>query len=341
MATIKDVARHADVSTATVSAVVNGSAYVSPALRARVQAAIEQLGYAPSQAARNLQRGRSQLIALVVADLANPFYARLVHAAEAAVAAWGYSLVVFNSDEKPENEKRILARIGALSCDGTILVPVGETEQYGKIIAQSSAPIVLLGRSVGTPSCDTVTIDNLQAARQVTSYLLDLGHTRIGSITGPKHLSTGRERLEGMVDAMAARGFKPRPEDIRCGEFREEVAYSIAREMLRSPDRPSALYVANGVMALGVMRALAELDLKCPTDLSLASTDTIPGIGGLRPRLTRTEHPVAEMVSEAVRLLLERMQRGAGDEPRNIVFTPALVVGESCAPWRGGKSAKY
>src|SRR5450631_4812669 len=107
MATIKDVARAAGVSTATVSAVVNDSAYVSPELRARVLAVIHDLGYTPSLHARNLRGGRSELIALVVSDLANPFYARAVWAAEAAVAAWGYSLVVFNSDEKPELEKRI------------------------------------------------------------------------------------------------------------------------------------------------------------------------------------------------------------------------------------------
>ena len=125
MATIKDVAKAARVSTATVSAVINDSAYVSPSLRARVLEAIRSLDYSPSQLARNLRRGRNELIALVVADLANPFYARVVWAAEAAVAAWGYSLVVFNSDEKPEAEKRIFARVQALQCEGLLLVPVG------------------------------------------------------------------------------------------------------------------------------------------------------------------------------------------------------------------------
>ncbi len=113
-ATIKDVARTAGVSTATVSAVINESAYVSPALRARVLEAVRDLGYAPSQLARRLRTGVSELIAIVVADLSNPFYARVVCAAEAAVAAWGFSLVVFNSDEKPEAEKRIISRVRTL-----------------------------------------------------------------------------------------------------------------------------------------------------------------------------------------------------------------------------------
>ena len=130
MATIKDVARAANVSTATVSAVINDSAYVSADLRGRVLAAVKDLNYAPSLAARNLKHGRSQLIALVVADLANPFFSRVVWAAEATVAAWGYSLLVFNSDEKPEGERRILSRIRTLSCDGVLLVPVGDSTQH-------------------------------------------------------------------------------------------------------------------------------------------------------------------------------------------------------------------
>lgn len=334
MATIKDVARMAGVSTATVSAVVNESAYVSPDLRKRVLASVRELNYSPSLAARNLRHGRSQLIALVVSDLANPFFARVVLAAEAAVAAWGYSLVIFNSDEKPEVEKRILNRIRMLSCDGVMLVPVGDGIRAKRDRDGKDMPSVLFGRTVEDEQSDTVTIDNFSAGRQVTDYLLDLGHTHIGSITGSPHLTTARGRLDGMLSAMRARGLAPEQRYVRSGEFREDAAYSVARNFLEQPDRPSALYIANGVMALGVMRAIADMGLKCPEDISIASTDTIPGIGGLRPRLTRTEHPVVDMTNEALRLLVDRIQRGANIEPRNVVFLPALVVGESCAPRR-------
>jgi LacI family transcriptional regulator len=333
VATIKDVANAASVSTATVSAVINETAYVSPQLRKRVLAAIDELNYSPSHAAQNLKSGRSQLIALVVADLANPFFSKLVWAAEAAVAAWGYSLVVFNSDEKPENERRIFTRIRTLSCDGVVLVPVGAAVRRDQRDLEANAiPMVLFGRVVQDDKSDTVTIDNVSAAKQVTNYLLDLGHKRIGTITGPLHLTTGKGRLDGLMQAMQARGLAPQPGHVRCGEFREDVAYSIAREILERPDRPSALYVANGVMALGVMRAIADLGLKCPEDISIASTDTIPGIGGLKPRLTRTEHPVIDMTNEALRLLVDRISRGNDLPPRNVVFEPVLVLGESCGP---------
>ena len=333
LVTIRDVAKAARVSTATVSAVVNDSAFVSPELRARVAAAVAALDYAPSSAARNLKRGRSQLIALVVSDLANPFFARVVCAAEAAVAAWGYSLVVFNSDEKPENERRVLARIRTLSCDGILLVPVGASLRPDQRDPEGHAiPMVLFGRSVEDGRSDTVTIDNVSAARQVTNYLLDLGHRTIATVTGPMHLTTGRGRLDGLLEAMAARGFEPQSGHVRSGEFREDVAYSVAREMIDRPARPTALYAASGVMALGVMRALADLGLKCPDDISIASTDTIPGIGALRPRLTRTEHPVSDMTNEALRLLIDRISRGGSAAPRHVVFQPALILGESCRP---------
>lgn len=333
MATIKDVAKAASVSTATVSAVVNDSAYVSPELRGRVLRAVRDLHYVPSLAARKLRSGRSRLIGLSVADLANPFYFRIVCAAEAAVAAWGYSLVLFNSDEKPDTEKRILSRMRTLGCDGAVLVPVAAASAYRSRDFESGMPVVLLGRSIDD-SMDTVTIDNLAAGRQATNYMLDLGHHRIGSITGPMQLSTGSGRFQGMIEAMAARGLKPLAGHVRSGEFREDTAYSVARDLLKQPDRPTAIYVANGVMAIGVMRAIADLGLRCPEDISLASTDTIVGIGGLKPRLTRTEHPVAEMTNEALRMLVDRIEGKVTAPARNVVFPPALIVGESCMPLR-------
>jgi len=334
MATIKDIALAARVSTATVSAVVNSSAYVSPALRGRVEQAVRELGYLPSRAARALRSGRSGLIALSVADLANPFYARIIRAAEACASASGYALVVFNSDENRSTEARILERVQALGCDGLLIVPVGAPSEYAAGELTSAPPKVLLGRAIEGEPVDAVVIDNISAGRQATEYLLDLGHRRIGSITGRMAISTGRGRLDGMIMAMTARGCAPLEHDIRAGEFREEVAYSAALDLLRGDDRPTALYVANGVMALGVMRALADLGLRCPQDISIASTDTIAGHVGVSPRLTRTEHPVADMTTEAVRLLLERMNGSDTSKPRTIVFAPSLVVGDSCAPKR-------
>lgn len=329
MATIKDVAAAAQVSTATVSAVLNGTAYVSPALRERIERAVRELAYRPTRAARVLRRGRSELIALCVADLGNPFYALIVRNAEAAAAAAGYALVVFNSEERQDTERNIIERVRTLGCDGMVLVPVGAPADYrGDTL--SHPPTVLLGRAIEGSALDSVVIDNVAAGRRATEYLVDLGHRRVGTIAGRLSISTGQGRLKGMMDALRSRGLTADPRHVKEGAFREDVAYSVATEMLAAADRPTALYIANGVMALGVMRALWDLGLACPKDISIASTDTIAGHGGVSPRLTRTEHPVAEMTREAIRVLMDRIEGRGDPDTRRLVFAPELIVGDSC-----------
>ena len=333
MTTIRDVALAADVSTATVSAVLNESAYVSPQLKARVLEAVDKLDYMPSGVARNLKSGRSHLIALIVADLANPFFSEVVCAAEEKVASHNYSLVVFNSDEKPETERRIFSRMRALGCDGAIMSPVAEPSDYARReFSSNRMPLVLFDRCVKNLECDSVTLDNFAAAEKATKHLLALGHKNIGSITGPLHASTARGRLDGFVDAMNAHGLSPDPAHVRSGEFREDTAYRVAKEMLSAANPPSALYVANGMMLLGVMRAVHDVGLSCPEDISIVVTDGLPGSGEYRPRITRTEQPARAMATEAIRLLMDRINSDAEIKARNVVFQPTFVTRESSIP---------
>lgn len=332
MATIRNVAEAAGVAVSTVSAVVNKSAYVSPELRQRVETAIANLRYTPSRMARNLKSGRSQLIALSVSSLQNPFFAEIVLVAEALAADWGYSLVVFNSAENPEREQRNVTTARELSCDGMIVSPVGRSDPTRWQALEGKVPLVLLAGPSESAAHDTLTLNNVSAGRQVTDYLLDMQHTRIGSVTGTTDVDPGKGRFEGMVNAMRARGLEPDAGLIRSGAFREDTAYSVARELLQLPDRPTAIYVANGVMALGVLRAIADLGLQCPRDISVVSTDVVAGLPGVSPRLTRTVHPVVKMTTEAVRMLIDRLGDHADVPPRHAVFEPDFVVGDSCRP---------
>ena len=279
---------------------------------ARVLAAIKELNYAPMSAARNLKHGRSQLIALVVADLANPFFARVVWAAEAAVAAWGYSLVVFNSDEKPDNERRILA--GSACCPATASCWCRSAIRGGTLQRDADSkpmPTVLFGRTVRrrqgrTPSRST-TSPPAGRRRTICSTSATAASARSpGRSTSPpaKAGSTACWRPCRRAAWRPSRGMCAPASSAR------NAAYSVARSLLEQPDRPTALYVASGVMALGRDAGDRRLGLRCPADISIASTDTIPGIGGLRPRLTRTEHPLVDMTNEAVRLLVDRIRRG-------------------------------
>jgi len=336
MTTIKDVAREAQVSTATVSATLNSSAYVSPDLRARVLAAVDRLDYAPSAIAQSLKKGRTGLLALVVADVTNPFFMNLIHAVETAAEAWGYSLMLCNSDEKFDREQQYLRRIRARRCDGLILAPTGDAEAYRSMDPASvPGPTVLIDRVIDSWSADSVTLDNVSAAFQATNYILDLGHRRVGAITGPRHVSTGADRHAGFMQALAARGHTPDPQHIRSGDYREDRAFSVAREILRQADRPTAFFVANNLMLIGVMRAISEAGLNCPADISVVSMDDFIWINAFRPRLTTISQPMAEMGAEAVRLLVERLSGASDDPPHRVIMQPTLIVRESCAPYRG------
>jgi len=335
MATIRDVARQAQVSTATVSAALNSSAYVSHDLKARVFAAVEALGYAPSGIAKSLKTGKTRLLAVIVADISNPFFTQLTNALETAAYDRGYSLVLCNSDENFERERHHLNLIRAQRCDGLVLAPTGDAEAYQTAgLGSFPMPTVLIDRVLDSWPADSVTIDNESAAFQATNYVLDLGHRSVGTISGPPHVSTGAGRLAGFRRALAARGIKPDLTHVRSGDFREDVAYSAMREMLALKNPPTAVYVANNLMLVGVMRAIAEASFNCPGDVSVVSTDDFNWSTAFRPRLTTVRQPVREMGLEAVRLLVDRIARGADETAKRLVLQPTLIVRESCAPIR-------
>jgi LacI family transcriptional regulator, galactose operon repressor len=333
MPTIRDVAKRAQVSTATVSATLNNTAYVSPDLKARVLAAVEELGYAPSAIAKSLKTGKTRLLALVVADASNPFFTALIDAVETAAHEWGYSLMLSNSDEKFERERHHLGVIRTQRCDGMILAPTGEASDY-KAAGMTAFPMptVLIDRVIESWNVDSVTLDNVSAAMQAANYVLDLGHRRIGTISGPPHVSTGADRLAGFKKALAAQQIALDPNYVRSGDFREDVAYSATREMLALPNPPTAIYVANNLMLVGVMRAIAEAGFICPADISVVSTDDFSWASAFRPRLTTVRQPVREMGLEAVRLLVDRISRPSAEPARRLVLQPTLIVRESCAP---------
>jgi LacI family transcriptional regulator len=240
-----------------------------------------------------------------------------------------------NSDENFERERQHLVRIRALRCDGLILAPTGDEDVYQAAgLASYPMPTVLVDRMLHSWPVDSVALDNVSAAEQATNYLLDLGHRGIGTISGPAHVSTGAERLAGFMKSLAAHNVSPDPKHIRNGDYREDVAYSAAREMLALADPPTGLYVANNMMLVGTMRAIAEAGFTCPADISVVSTDDIPWATAFRPRLTTVRQPVREMGLEAVRLLVDRIVRPSDEPARQLVLPPTLIVRDSCAPVR-------
>lgn len=341
MATIRDVARLAGVSVATVSNVVNEPERVSAALRDRVEKAISALNYAPRAAARSLRKQSSGLIGLIVADITNPFFTELVRAIEVVASARGYSVLLCNSDEDAGREARALELLRSQWVDGIILAATGTPSAgRGELLSRLRVPVVLVDRGLDGLGFDSVVLDNRLAALQATAHLLALGHRRIGLISGPSGLSTGADRQAGYREALLAQGLTPDPDLVREAGFREDQGYQTTIELMGLAAPPTALFAANNLMAIGMMRALTALGLDCPRDVSVISIDDFPWADVFRPRLTTVSQPVRAMGELAMRLVTGRIGGGRSGPGQTHVLASHLEVRDSCASPRGSARRK-
>ncbi|MEX0853657.1 MAG: LacI family DNA-binding transcriptional regulator [Bauldia sp.] len=336
MANIRDVAKKAGVSIATVSATLNDSAVVSEKTRQRVWAAVNAVGYAPNAIARSLRLGKSRLIGVVIADIGNPFCSSIVRVVEQVAIAAGYSIIVCNTDEDEARELAVLDQLIVQHVAGIILTPVGCGGDYiGALEARNLPPTVTVDQKVPGLARDFVGVDNRAAARMLTDYLLRLGHRRIAMITGRAGTWTSEERLAAFIDALDDADARFDPSLCVPGNFRGDVAYKATIPLMARADRPTAIIGVNNVTALGALQAILDLGFRCPTDVSVAGIDDVPWGGLVRPRVTTAAQPVEEIAGVAIAWLLERIAVDAGSDtiaPRTQIFAPEMIVGGSCAP---------
>ena len=337
MANIRDVAKHAGVSIATVSAALNDSPTVSEATRRKVLATVETLGYAPNAVAQSLRRGKSRLIGIAIADISNPHCSTLVRTIEKVAIAAGYSIIVCNTDRDAGRELAVLTQLRAQRVAGIILTPLGRGADYVKVLeARNLPPIVTVDQKVPGLARDFIGVDNRAAVRTLTEYLLRLGHRRIAMITGPAGIWTSDERLAAFVETMEEVGMPADPSLCVAGNYRGDLAYEVAKPLMTRPDRPTAIIGANNVTALGALQAILDLGFRCPADVSLVGIDDVPWSGLVRPRVTTAAQPIEEIARIAIRCLFERMSGGpdAHQPPRDIVFQPEFLAGDSCTDFR-------
>lgn len=329
--TIRDVARHAGVSIATVSATINGTAHVSPELQERVRQAITAVSYHPDGIARSLKKRATQTLGLIISDITNPFFTALVRGIEDAANARGHAVMLCNTDERLEKEQAYLALLRSRRVDGVIMAPAGAVEDYQRFILDAQAPVVFVDRRIPTVPADAVVVDNVAGARQAIAHLLALGHRRIGAITGLPQISTTLERVQGYRDALAAAGVSMDPELLRDGYSRLVGGHEAGRALLELPRRPTAIFATNNLMAIGLMRAVAERGLRCPEDVSVACFDDFEWASVFQPRLTTVAQPSYDMGRTAVELLFARLDGTSPVGPQEVVLSPTLVVRDSCA----------
>jgi LacI family transcriptional regulator len=337
-ATRDDVAARAGVSSATVSYVVNnGPRPVAEATRARVLAAIAELSYHPDAVARSLRARRSRALGLVVPDNANLFFAELAHRLESAAALHGYSILLCNSQEDLENERKHLATLRDRRVDGIVLIPTDATGGYDHPWIDD-IPVLALDRVPLGWRGDAVHTDGYAGGKLAVEHLLSLGHRRIGLIHGPPKLTHARDRLKGNLDALAALGEAHNRQYQDEGNFDYAGGWAAARALLALPERPTALCCGNDALAVGALALAHAAGLRVPDDVSIAGFDNVPIAAFTVPALTTIAQPYGDMATKAIELLLDRIESPGSEPeatpPRQHILDVALVTRKSTAPPR-------
>ncbi|GJE60985.1 LacI family DNA-binding transcriptional regulator [Methylobacterium trifolii] len=322
---IRDVARAAGVSTATVSRAL-GRGPVSEALRAQVEAAVRATGYRPNLSARRLRSQATRTIGLIVADIRNPFFTAVSRAVEDAAYAAGMRVILCNTDEDPDREAMYLRLMEEERVTGVIFAPTRATAE-ALHAGDLAFPTVLIDRCGPPGAHDSVVLDNAAAGAALVDHLVAQGFSRIGGLFGATS-STAQERRAGYAGALARHGLAP---EARACAPNAAAAEAEAARWLAEPGRPEALVLSNGRILMGAFRAARALSLAVPGDLALAGFDNEPWTDLVEPGLTVVEQPVAEIGAQAMRLLFERI--AAPDQPvRKVVLSGRTVLRGSTGP---------
>ena len=329
--TIRDVAGRAGVSPMTVSRVINESASVSPETRARVEQAIAELGYVPSRLARGLSARRTGTLAVMVPDVANPFFTLVVRGAEDVARRAGYRAILCDTRSDLDVEREVIEEMIAHRVEGILIAPVSDrSREHLRRLARFDVPFVLVDRTVPAVDADTVLGDSADGARRLVEHLLALGHRRIGLVVETNEVSTARDRRRGYEAALEAAGIAV--DDALVAEASADPAggYAGMRRLLELDERPTAVFTVNNLVAVGAIEAVRAAGLEVPDDVALVCFDDIEYASRLYPFLTAMEQPAETFGTLGTQLLLERVARRGPDRSRVVVLPGEFVVRKSC-----------
>jgi LacI family transcriptional regulator len=331
--TIVDVAREAGVSYATVSRVINNNEHVRPRTRERILTAMESLGYEVNRQARSLAGGHSNIIGLLVPDLGTGYIGEIVRGIDDELNTAQYDLMLFTTHERETKEASYVVSLARGMVDGLLLVLPRDPEAYFDTLYRQSVPYILIDHRGMGHADSAVGATNRQGGYEATRYLLQLGHNRIGFITGTMNMGCAQDRLAGYRQALAESGGDTDPALVREGDFHQLRGYTAAQELLSLPTPPTAIFASNDVSAFGAMDAVREHGLRIPDDISIVGFDDIPQASSVRPTLTTVRQPLEQMGRQAVQLLLESI-RDRRYLPKRIELATILIERESCRPIR-------
>jgi LacI family transcriptional regulator len=332
-ASIRDVAARAGVSVTTVSHTLNGTRFVSEQAKAKVHEAAHALGYVPSEVARGLKHNTTRTLGMLVPNNSNPYFAEIIRGVEHHSYAAGYSLLLCNSNDDPQQQADHLRVLAERRVDGIVLVASGHDDAIIAVCKDLRLPLVLVDREIETIAADLIEVDHAAGGELATAHLLGLGHARVACIVGPSDLRSSHQREAGWRRALAKAGIEPRADEVVRGDFGPESGAAAMRRLLQSARRPTAVFVCNDMMAIGALHAAHEAGIGVPERLSVVGFDDIELAAYTSPPLTTVAQPKEAIGTGAAGLLLERLREGRV-EPRRTVLQPALHLRASTAPPR-------
>jgi LacI family transcriptional regulator len=328
-ATIRDIAKAANVSTNTVSRALNGKSDIKKETRERILAVARELDYVPNMLARSLLHRRSGTIGVVVTDNSNPFYARLLRGIEDCTTSKGYNIILCNSDENVEREAAALRTLKEKRVDGILITPASTGNDLSATLTRSGVPFVLLNRTTEDAGVDYVKTDNIHGARLAMERLLSLGRRKLCYLGGPTRISSAVERLQGCRDAIRDAGLVPETLIVVETNLRMEDGYAAMRGLLAHGATPDGLFAFSDIIAVGAMKAIREAGLSVPKDIAVVGYDDIEIASFLEVGLTTVHQERYELGWKAAEILIQRLADPDGHQPQHFVSTPELILRDS------------
>ena len=330
MSTIKDVAKTANVSISTVSRVLNNSGYTSQDTKDRVYNAVEKLNYQKNLVAAAMISKQTATLGLIIPDIKNVFYGDLTRAVEDTAHKLGFNVILCNTDNDLNKEREYIEFLVQKGIDGIIFsTPEVEDKNIRELVkAKPDLPIILLGSEVDGAKVDQVLVDNFHGAYLATEHLLQLGHQKIGYISGQPESYSTIERQKGYETALKDYGISPSEENIILDEFKVDSGYKNGKKMLSQEDHPTAIFAGNDAIGVGVYNAARELGLRIPEDISVVGFDHSLFSEIVYPKLTTIKTPIQEMCEKAVQLIVE-IAVDKKNFKETITFEPTLMEQQS------------
>lgn len=330
--TIMDVANASGVSYATVSRVLSGYEFVKESTRTRVMEAIEHLGYVANLQARSLAGGRSQVIGLLVPNLDNSYVAAIMQGIDQELARAHYELILYTTHRHPSKESLFVSAMVSGLTEGLLLITPLVQTTYLDLLREQNFPYVLIDQADVTENSSVIEATNWQGAYEATSYLIQLGHTRIAFIKGSLAVRSAVDRLQGYKAALTNYNIPIRQELIVEGDYQQQSGYETTKKLLQSEDSlPTAIFASNDLSAFGAMDAVRECGLRIPDDISIIGFDDIPQASFVYPKLTTIRQPLEQMGQIAARMLLEQIE-DQSLPPKRVTLATQLVIRDTCGP---------